>query len=42
MSNSQSGTDDVDPTKKRGTCNPTNDNACGKCVKELIDCNNDM
>jgi hypothetical protein len=41
VSNSQRGTDDQVPSAKNGTCAPTNDPACGKCVKELIDCAND-
>jgi hypothetical protein len=41
FSNAQHGTDDVVTTAKNGTCMPANDNACGKCVKELIDCAND-
>ena len=41
VSNAQHGTDDMVTTAKNGTCAPTNDTACGKCVKELIDCAND-
>jgi hypothetical protein len=42
VSNSQRGTDDMVSSAKNGMCMPvTGDAACGKCVKELIDCAND-